>query len=106
MYITFCYHQALKNFFMSAENALTLPELLSVTIPRTQSPNSMRLSMLSLNVSDSHYPLNVTSGMAWTTKGIDSLNPTTINAINPLYKFPSSSTPTYSPDWYCADFRK
>ena len=49
---------------MSAENALTLPELLSVTIPRTQTPNSMRLFMLSLNVSDSHYPLNVTSGMA------------------------------------------
>ena len=54
-----------------------------------QSQNSTRLSMLSINVSASHGPLNVTSGMIWTTKGIDTLNPTTIIATVPLYKFPS-----------------
>ena len=61
----------------------------------------MRLSMLSLIFSSSQCPLNMTSGMGWTTKGIDCFNPTTINVV-----IPSSSTPTYSPDWYCADFRK
>ena len=59
--------------------------------------------MLSLIFSASHCPLNVTSGMVWTTRCIGSLNPTTINAKIPLYKFSSS---TYSPDWYCTDFCK
>ena len=77
-----------------------------VIIPLTQNPNSMRLTMLSLNLSVSHCPLNVTSGMAWTMKSIDSLIPATINAIILLYKFLSSSTPTYSPDWYYEDFCK
>ena len=54
-----------------------------------QSHNSTRLSILSINVSTSHCPLNVTSGMIWATKAIDSLNPTTINATVPLHKFPS-----------------
>ena len=76
---------------------------MSVTIPCTQSLISMRLSMLSLIFSASHCPLNVTSGMVWTTKGIDCFNSTTRNAKIPLYKFPSS---TFSPDWYCADFCK
>ena len=69
----------------------------------TQSPISLRLSMLSLIFSASHCPLNVTSGMVWTTNGIDCFNSTTRNAKIPLYKFPSS---TFSPDWYCADFCK
>ena len=73
---------------------------------RIQSPNSMRLSMLSINISASHRPLNVTSGIVWTTTGTDSLNPTAINATVPLNKFPFLSTPSYSPDWYCADFYK
>ena len=56
----------LKNWiFFSAENALTLAEWLSVTILVVLSPISMRLSMLSLIFSASHYPLNVTSGLAW-----------------------------------------
>ena len=76
---------------------------MSVTIPCTQSLISMRLSMLSLIFSASHCPLNVTSGMVWTTKGIDCFNPTTKNAKIHLHKFPSSA---YSPDWYCADFCK
>ena len=76
---------------------------MSVTIPFQQSLISMRLSMLSLIFSASHCPLNVTSGMVWTTKGIDCFNPTTKNAKIHLHKFPSS---TYSPDWYCADFCK
>ena len=42
--------------------------------------------------------VNVTSGMAWTTKGVDCFNPNTINARIPLYKFHSSSTSTYSLD--------
>ena len=33
-------------------------------------------------------------------------NPTSMNATIPLHKFPSSSTPTCSPDWCCADFCK
>ena len=73
-----------------------------VTIPCTQSPISTRLSML-LIFPARHCPLNVTSRMVWTTKGIDSFYPTTINTKIPLYKFPSS---TYSPDWYCEDFCK
>ena len=48
----------------------------------------------------------VTSEVAWTTKGIDYINPTITNATTPFYKFPSLSTTTYSPDWYCADFCK
>ena len=62
--------------------------------------------MLPLNVFAIHCPLNVTPGMAWTTKGIDSLNRTTIITIISLHEFHSSSTPTYSPDWCCADFWK
>ena len=58
---------------------------------------------VSLIFSASHCPLNVTSGMVWTTKGIDCFNSTTRNAKIPLYKFRSS---TFSPDWYCADFYK
>ena len=104
MYMTFCYHQALKVIFISAENAFTLAEWLLVIIPCTQSLISMRLSMLSLNFSASHCLLNVTSGVAWTTKGIGCFNPTIINATIPLYKFLSSFIPTYSPDWYCADW--
>ena len=57
--------------------------------------------MLSLIFSTSQCPLNMTSGMAWATKGIDCFNPTTINVT-----IPSSPTPTYSPDCYYADFRK
>ena len=70
MYITFCFHQVLKGYFC-AENEFILAEWLSVTIPCTQSPISMRLQMLSLIFSANHCSLNVTSGMAWTTKGID-----------------------------------
>ena len=73
-----------------------------VTIPYTQSPISTRLSMLLISPAR-HCPLNVTSRMVWTTKDIDSFNPTTINTKILLYKFPSS---TYSPDWYCEDFCK
>ena len=86
-----------------AENALTLAEWLSVTMPLVLSPISMRLSMLSLIFSASHCPLNVTSGlawlgcgMAWTTKGVDCSNQTIINATIPLHTFPSLPTP----DWY------
>ena len=100
MYMYFCYHEALKVYFYQ------LAEWLSVTLSCMQSPNSMRLSMLSKNVSASHCPLNVTSGMVWTRKGIDGLNPTTRNVIVPLYQFLSLSTPSYSPDWFCADFCK
>ena len=105
----YCFAGALYNnlilnwIFFSAENALTLAEWLSVTITLTLSPISMRLSMLSLIFSASHCPLNVTSGlawlacgMAWTTKGVDCFNRTTINATIPLYTFPSLSTP----EWY------
>ena len=76
---------------------------MSVTIACTRSLISMRLSVLSLIFSASHSPLNVTSGMVWTTKGIDCFNPTTKNAKIHLHKFSSSA---YSPDWYCADFCK
>ena len=75
---------------------------MSITIPRTQSPISMRLLMLSLNLLAGACSLNVTFGMAWTKKDIDCF----INATNPLYKLPSSCTPKYPPDWYCADFCK
>ena len=105
----YCFAGALYNnlilnwIFFSAENAMMLAEWLSVTIPLTLSPISTRLSMLSLIYSASHCPINVTSGlawlacgMAWTTKGVDCFNQTTINATIPLYKFPSLSTP----DWY------
>ena len=64
----------------------------------------MRLSMLPLNVTVIHCSLNVTSAMAWTTKGKDSLNRTTTNAKIPLYEFHSSSTPACSPDWCCAEY--
>ena len=70
---------------------------MSLTISCTQSLISMRMSMLSLVFSASHCPLNVTSGMVWTTKGNYQKRKT------PLYKFPSS---TFSPNWYCADFCK
>ena len=60
----------------------------------------MRLSLI---FSVSHNLLNVTSGMVWTTKGIDTFNSTTRNAKIPLHKFHSSA---FSPDWYCADFCK
>ena len=36
-------------------------------------------------------------------KGIDCFSLTIRNEKIPLHKFPSS---TFSPDWYCADFRK
>ena len=85
MYRTFCYYQALKGYFYQSWKRITLAEWLSVTIPRTQSTNSARLSMLSQNVPASHCPLNMTSGMAWTTKGIDNLNPTTIRATIPSF---------------------
>ena len=49
--------------------------MLSVTIPCTQSPILMRLSMLSLIFSASHCPLNVNFRMVWRTKGIESVNP-------------------------------
>ena len=45
--------------------------------------------MLSLIFSTSQCPLNMTSEMAWTTKGIDCFNPTSINVV-----IPSSSTHT------------
>ena len=57
--------------------------------------------MLSLIFSTSQCLLNMTFGMACTTKGIYCFNPTTINVV-----IPSLSTPTHSPDWYCADFHK
>ena len=85
MYRTFCYYQALKGCFYQSWKRITLAEWLSVTISRTQSTNSARLSMLSQNVPASHCPLNMTSGMAWTTKGIDNLNPTTISATIPSF---------------------
>ena len=94
---------SLKWLFCSAENALTLPEWLLVTMPFALTQISMRLSVLPLIFSASHCPLNVTSGlawfvcgMAWKIKGVDYFNRTTINAAIPLYKFPSLSTP----DWY------
>ena len=74
-----------------------------VTIPSTESLISIRLSILSLIFSASHCPLNVTSGIVWTTKGRDCFNSTTRNAKIPLYKFPSSA---FSLDWYYADFCK
>ena len=67
-----------------------------------QSPNSMKLSMLSINVSASRCPLNLTYAMVWTTKGIDSLNPTTMDATTTFYKFLALYISLYSPDWYCA----
>ena len=95
----------LNGIIFSAENAFTLAEWLPVTIPLTQSPIFMRLSMLSLIFMASHCPLNVLlawlgCGMAWTTKGVDCFNQTIISTTVSLYKFPSSSTPAYSPDWY------
>ena len=109
MYVTFCYHQVLKGYFYQSWKRIYI-SWLSVTIacnlysiPHTQSPISMRLSMLLLIFSASHCPLNVTSGIVWTTKGIDCFNSTTRKAKIPLYKFPSS---TFSRDWYCADFCK
>ena len=104
----YCFAGALYNnlilnwIFFSAENALTLAEWLSVTIPLTLSPISMRLSMLSLIFLASHCPWNVTSGlawlafgMAWTRKGVDCVNETTINATTPLHTFPALSTPEW-----------
>ena len=59
--------------------------------------------LIELIFSASYCPLNVTSGLvwlgcgvAWTKKGVDCFNRTTLNATIPLYKFPSLSTP----DWY------
>ena len=96
-------HLILNWIFFVAENAFILAEWLSVTFSLTLISISMRLSMLSLIFSASHYPLNMTSGlawlaggMAWTTKGVDCFNRTTINATIPLYTFPSLSTP----EWY------
>ena len=48
----------------------------------------MRLSMLSIIFWISHCLLNVTSRMAWATKGTDCFNPTTIYAAIPLFKTP------------------
>ena len=100
--MTFCYHQALKGYFYQCWKRIHISWMIdSNLLLHTQSPNAMRLSMLSLIFSTSQCPLNMTSGMAWTTKGIDCFNPTTINVM-----IPSSSTPTCSPDYYSADFRK
>ena len=85
------------NIFISVDNAFTLAEWSLVSIPPTQTMMPMRLSTLSVNFS---------AGTAGTTKDMYYFNPTTINEIIPLYKFLSSPTPTYSPDWYCADFCK
>ena len=72
------------NIFSSAENAFILAEWLSVTIPHRQSPISLRLPMLLVIFSVSHFPLNVTSRMAWTKKGIHYFNPTNKNPTIPL----------------------
>ena len=96
----------LNGIIFGAENAFTLAEWLSVTIPRTQSPISLRLSMLSLIFTTNHCPLNVTSGWAWLWNGlnnertVDCFYRTTIGTTIPLYKFPSLSTHTCSSDWY------
>ena len=72
------------NIFSSAENAFILVEWLSVTISHRQSPISLRLPMLLVIFSASHFPLNVTSRMAWTKKGIHYFNPTNKNPTIPL----------------------
>ena len=93
--MTFCYHQALKGYFYQCWKRIHISWMIDSNLYiRTQSPNSMRLSMLSLIFSTSQCLLNMTSGMAWTRKGIDCFNPTTINVM-----VPSSFTPTHSPDW-------
>ena len=92
--MTFCYHQTLKGYSYQCWKRIHISWMIDSNLYiRTQSPNSMRLSMLSLIFSTSQCLLNMTSGMAWTTKGINCFNPTTINLM-----VPSSSTPTHS-DW-------
>ena len=53
------------------------------------------------NFFDQPMSVKYDSGIAWTTNSIDCFNPTTINVM-----IPSSSTTTYSPEWYCAGFCK
>ena len=73
---------------------------MSVTIPCTQTPIVMSLSILPLIISASHCTLNMTSGIDRTMKDMDSLKPTTISAAIPLNIFPFFSIPTHSPAWY------
>ena len=71
---------------LSEVKALTLEEWLSATSPRTQNPAFPRFSILLAILSHNHWPLNVTSGIAWTTNDVDYFNPTTIKEMIHLYR--------------------
>ena len=87
---------------LSEVKALILEEWPSATSPRTQNPVFPRFSILLAILSHNHWPLNVTSGIAWTTNDVDYFNPTTIKAMIHLYRSPSLLALTYSPAWYWA----
>ena len=92
--MTFCYHQVLKDYFYQCWKRFYISWMIVGNYISYKKSDFYEIS-ISISLA-SHCPLDVTSGMAWTTKGIDCFHPTT----------PSSSTPTYSTDWYCADFCK
>ena len=73
----------LKRCF-NEENALTLLLWLSETSARTVKPALARCPILFEILSHNYWPLNVTSGIAWTTKGIEVFSPTTMNAMIPF----------------------
>ena len=91
---------------LSEVKTATLEDWLSATRPRAQKPAVPRFSMLQANLSHNHWPLNVTSRIAWTKNGVNCFNPTTIKATTALYRLPSSSTSAYSQVWYWVAFCK
>ena len=79
--MTFCYHQALKGYFYECLKHIYISWMIIGNYTSCTMSEFYEIANVSINVSASHCPLNVASGMAWTTKGIDSLNPTTNNSF-------------------------
>ena len=98
----FCYHQALKGCFYQWWKRIHISWMIDSNLYTSYTKTKFfEIVNVITNFSSSQCSLNMTSRMAWTMKGIDCFNPTTMNVM-----VPSSSTPTYSPDWYSADFCK
>ena len=104
--VTDCYYKV-RQVLQSATAITKWDVTLKTGVPREKikkqgwkSPNLYETVNVITNFLGQPLSLNVISGTAWTTKGIDCFNPTTIDATIPLHKFLFSSTPAFSPDWY------
>ena len=72
--MTFFYHQALKGYFHQCWKRIYISWMIIGNYTSYAKSEFYEIVNVINKYPDQHCPLNVTSGMVWKAKGIDSLN--------------------------------